>query len=69
MSLLERCPKLMPMTPRSIVEQVFHMSGGSDEEAEDDPAPAPGNAGPAVTAAAEAAAPSPGAAPAAPGSV
>ena len=53
----------------SIVQPAFQLSGGSDEEAEDDPTPTPGNAGPAVAAAADAAAPSPGAALAAPGSV
>ena len=53
----------------SITHPAFYLSGGSDEEAEDDTAPTPGNAGPAVAAAADAAAPSPGAALAAPGSV
>ncbi len=52
----------------SIIEQAFYMSGGSDEEAADGPAPAPGTAGPAVAANEEAAAASSGAAPAAPGS-
>lgn len=61
--------ELGDLPDRSNAEQSFHMSGGSDEETEDDPVPAPGNAGPAVAAAAEAAAPSLGAAPAAPGSV
>ncbi len=46
----------------SFVQQAFNMSGGSDEEAADGPAPAPATAGPAVAAAAEAAAASPGAA-------
>ena len=68
--------ELADLPDGSNLEPSFHMSGGSDEEAEDDPEPAPGNPGPApgnpgraVAAAAEAAAPSPGAAPAAPGSV
>jgi len=61
--------ELADLPDGSILEPSFHMSGGSDEEAEDDPEPGPGNPGPAVAAAAEAAAPSPGAAPAAPGSV